>query len=167
MHEHSFFGNPRTWVGVAFVLFVVIFGRKLWAALTKMLDDRAAQIRAELDEAKRLRQEAEAMLKDAEARRAAAAEEALQMLEGARAEAKRVAIAAAAEAEAATRRREQMAIDRIAAAEKAAVNDVRRAAAEIATEATQRVLSEGFDATADEALVDQAIAGLPAALRAA
>jgi F-type H+-transporting ATPase subunit b len=60
-----------------------------------------------------------------------------------------------------------MAIDRIAAAEKAAVNDVRRAAAEIATEATQRVLSEGFDATADEALVDQAIAGLPAALRAA
>src|SRR5579875_537396 len=110
MHEAHFFANPRTWVGVAFVIFVILFGRRIWGALAKMLDDRAAQIQAELDEARRLRTEAEAMLRDAEARRAAAAEDALRLLEGARAEATRVAETAAAEAQAATKRREQMAI---------------------------------------------------------
>jgi F-type H+-transporting ATPase subunit b len=167
MHEQGFFANPRTWVAVAFVAFVVIFGRRVWGALAKLLDDRAAQIRAELDEAQRLRHEAEAMLKDAEARRAAAAEDALRQLAGARAEAQRVAAAAAADAAAATSRREQMAVDRIAAAEKAAVDDVRRAAAEVATAATQLLLTRDFDAAADAALLDTAIAGLPAALRAA
>jgi F-type H+-transporting ATPase subunit b len=59
-----------------------------------------------------------------------------------------------------------MAIDRIAAAEKAAVDDVRLAAADIATTAARQVLVEGLTAEADAKLVDQAIAQLPAALAA-
>src|SRR5436309_14838970 len=100
MHEHSFWANPRTWVGVAFVLFVVIFGRRIWAALAKVLDDHSARIRAELDEASRLRREAEQMLRDAEQRREAALRDAQQMLESAKAEAERVAAAAGEEIEA-------------------------------------------------------------------
>ncbi|MBV9539452.1 MAG: F0F1 ATP synthase subunit B, partial [Acidisphaera sp.] len=53
--EESLFGNPRTWVAIAFVLFFVIFGRRIWSPLAKILDDRGASVRAELDEASRLR----------------------------------------------------------------------------------------------------------------
>jgi len=165
MHEEpGFFAEPRNWVIIAFVLFFVLFGRKLWSALAQMLDDRAAKVRAELEEAARLRQEAEAMLREAEARRSEALREAQAMIDGARNEAGRVAAAAAAEAEAAARRREQMALDRIAAAEKAAVDDVRLTAVEVATVAARQVIAEGLSADADARLIDQAITRLPGAL---
>lgn len=166
MHEESFWANPRTWVGVAFVLFVLLFGRKIWQALAKMLDARTESVRASLAEAAQLRQEAEAMLRDAEARRTAAIEDARRLLEGAKAQAAQVAASAAAEAEAASRRREQMAIDRIAAAEKAALDEVRLAAADVATVAARQVLAQGLGPDADATLVDHAIGQLPTALAA-
>jgi F-type H+-transporting ATPase subunit b len=165
MHEEAgFFAEPRNWVIIAFILFFVIFGRKLWSALAQMLDDRGARVRAELDEAARLRREAEAMLRDAETRRAEALREAQALVEGAKAEAERVAAAAAAEAEASARRREQMAMDRIAAAEKAALDEVRLTAAEVATTAARQVIKDGLSPEADARLVDHAIAQLPSAL---
>jgi F-type H+-transporting ATPase subunit b len=163
-HEESLFADPRNWVLIAFILFFVIFGRKLWSALAAMLDGRGAKVRAELDEAARLRQEAEAMLRDAEARRAEALRDAQALVAGARTEAERVAAAAAADAEAAARRREQMAMDRIAAAEKAAVDEVRLTAAEVATVAARQVIAEGLSAEADSRLIDHAITQLPSAL---
>ncbi len=63
---HEFFAEPRSWVAIAFVIFFVLFGAKLWAALAAMLDKHASGIRAELDEASRLRTEAERMLTDAQ-----------------------------------------------------------------------------------------------------
>ena len=164
MHEESFFANPRTWVGIAFVLFFLIFGKKLWGAVAGILDKRAATIRAELDEASRLRREAEVMLADATARRQQAIADADQLIAGARAEAERVARAAADEAEMSMKRRETMARDRIAAAEKSAIDDVRRLAAEIATDAAREVITTGLSADADAALIDRAITQLPSAL---
>lgn len=164
MQEPGFFAEPRNWVLIAFVLFFAIFGGKLWAALAGMLDARAAKVREELDEAARLRQEAEAMLRDAEARRAEALREAQALIEGAKTEAARVAAAAADEAEASAKRREQMAMDRIAAAEKAAVDEVRLTAAEVATAAARQVIAEGLSAEADARLIDHAITQLPSAL---
>ena len=165
-HEASFFAEPRNWVVLAFILFFVLFGKKLWTPLAAMLDARAAAVKAELEEAARLRREAEAMLRDAEKQRADALTEAKAFIEGARAEADRLAAAAAAEAEASAKRREQMAIDRIAAAEKAAVDDVRLAAVDVATTAARQVLAEGLSAEADSGLIDQAINQLPSALAA-
>lgn len=167
MHEETFFGNPRTWVGLAFILFFVFFGKAIWKALSKLLDDHTAAVRAELDEASRLRREAEAMLRDAQQRREAAMAEAKALIEGARAQAERVAAATAAEAEASAARRERMAMDRIAAAEKAAVDDVRQTAAEVATVAARQMLADGLTAQADGVLIDHAITQLPSALRAA
>jgi F-type H+-transporting ATPase subunit b len=167
MHEASFFGNPRTWVGLAFILFFVFFGRTLWRALTKMLDDHTAAVRAELEEASRLRREAEAMLRDAEQRRTTALAEAEALIAGAKAQAERVTAATAAEAEASAARRERQAIDRISAAEKAAVDEVRQTAAEVATVAARQMLADGLTADADAGLIDHAIGQLPAALRAA
>lgn len=165
-HEESFFGDPRNWVVIAFILFFVLFGRKIWGALAGMLDARAVSVKAELEEASRLRREAESMLRDAEKQRADALADAKALIAGAQAEAGRVTAAAAAEAEASAKRREKMAIDRIAAAEKAAVDDVRLAAADIATTAARQVLAEGLTPAADSALIDQAISQLPAALAA-
>ena len=164
MPNASFFTEPRNWVAVAFVIFFVLFGRKLWTALAAMLDDRAAKVRGELEEAARLRAEAEAMLQEAEQRRARALADAKALIEGARAEAARVAASTTAEAESSARRREQLALDRIAAAEKAAVDEVRATAADIATTAARQVIAEGLSAEADSRLIDHAIAQLPAAL---
>jgi F-type H+-transporting ATPase subunit b len=145
-------------------LFFILFGKKLWGALAGMLDARAASVRAELDEAARLKSEAQAMLKEAEAARVKAEADAKRLIDGAAAEAARVAEASRAETEAAARRREQMALDRIAAAQKQAVDDVRSAAAELATIAARQVIAEGLSPESSAALIDQAIAQLPAAL---
>ena len=160
----EFFAEPRNWVFLAFVVFFVLFGKMLWVAIRDILDRRAALVRAELDEAERLRREAEAMLADAKQRREAAIADAQRLLEGAKHEAERLTAAAAAEAEAAAKRRERMALDRIAAAEKAAVDEVRVTAAQIATGASERVIRDGLTPAADAALIDRAISGLPAAL---
>ena len=163
-HHETFFGNPRTWIGLAFVVFYLIFGRKLWAAVAGMLDKRATNIRAELDEAARLRTEAEAMLRDATAQREQALRDAQAMLEHAKAEAVQVGETARADAAEAAKRRERMAMDRIGAAEKAAVSEVRQAAADIAARAAEQVIAQGFGAEQDAALVDRAIQRLPSAL---
>jgi F-type H+-transporting ATPase subunit b len=163
-HDESFFAEPKNWVVLAFILFFILFGKKLWGALAGILDARAVAVKAEIEEAYRLRREAESMLRDAEKQRADALAEAKALIAGARTEAGRLAAAAAAEAEASARRREQMAVDRIAAAEKAAVDDVRLAAADIATTAARQVLAEGLTADADSALIDQAFTQLPTAL---
>ena len=165
--QASFFADPHVWEAVSFVLFFLLLGRTIWSKLTGMLDARGAAVQAELAEASRLRGEAEAMLRQAEADRATALVEAKQLLERAQAEAVRVGEAAQAEAEAAAKRRERMALDRIASAEAGALADVRNIAAEIATAAARAVIAEKLDASADAVLIDRAVAELPMALRAA
>ncbi len=162
--EPGFFTEPSHWVVLAFFLFFIFFGKKLWGALAGMLDARAASVRAEIDEAARLKSEAEAMLKDAEATRARAQSEAKTLIEGAAAEAARVTEAGRVEAEASAKRREQMALDRIAAAQKQAVDEIRSSAAELATIAARQVIAEGLSLDSSNALIDHAIAHLPAAL---
>lgn len=163
-HHGSLWSDPRFWVGFAFFLFFVIFGKKIIGPLLAALDNRAIAIRRELDEASRLRKEAEAMLADANTKREAALRDAQAMIEQARVEAERVGETARADAAASATRREQMAIDRIGAAEKAAVTDVRLAAAEFAGRAAEQVIASSFGADADAPLIDRAIQGLPTAL---
>ena len=164
-HQHeSLFADPRTWVGIAFIIFFVIFGSRIWVALTGLLDKRGEAIRSELDSAARLRREAEAMLQDAKVQRETALREAEAMLARAHEEAARVAVTARADAATSATRRERLAMERIGAAEKAAVTDVRLAAADVAARAAEQVIANGFGADADAALIDHAIQGLPTAL---
>jgi F-type H+-transporting ATPase subunit b len=166
-HYEHFWLNPTFWVAVSFVIFVVLLGRTMWGKATEALDARATKIRADLDESARLRAEAEAMRRQAEADRAAALAEAETLLARAKAEAERLSAATAAEAEAAAKRRERMAMDRIHAAEAGALAEVRNAAAMIATAAAREVIAQNLDAAADAKLIDAAVADLPRALRAA
>ncbi|MGH7067114.1 MAG: F0F1 ATP synthase subunit B [Acetobacteraceae bacterium] len=152
------------WVVVAFVIFFVLFGKKLWTVMAAGLDARAASIRAEIAEAQRLREEAEVMLRDAKTRRNQALQEAETLLGRVKAEAAGIAAQAEQEAVKAGERRERMASDRIRAAEKAAITAVRIAAVEVATAAATEVIRQQVDPTADAALLSHAIAGLPMAL---
>lgn len=163
----SFMADPTFWVAVSFVLFFVLLGSKLWKAGTGALDSRADGIRKRIDEANKLRLEAEGKLKEAEAARVAAVKEAGELLERAKTEAARIVATAAAEAETSAERRKQLALQRIAAAEASAIADVRNTAADIATAATRAVLAETMDAAADGAMIDRSLADLPRALRVA
>jgi F-type H+-transporting ATPase subunit b len=170
MHAHHyehFYLDPKFWVAVSFVIFVALVGKLAWTRATAMLDARGARIKAELEEASRLRAEAEAMMIAARKEREQAIKDAAAMLERAKAEAERVATAAKAEAEASARRRERMAMDRIAAAEASAVTEIRNAAAEIATTAVREIIAQKHGAAADAPLVDAAISSLPTAFKAA
>lgn len=155
------------WVLIAILIFAVIAGRKIMAAVNGMLDARTASVQSAVDEAARLKAEAETMLRDAKLAQAQALEDAKNILATAQAGAARMAAELEAEAKTTAKWRERMAMERIAAAEAAAVHDVRAAAIDIATAASSAILRDGFGAEADAAMLDQAIAGVPGALRQA
>jgi len=119
----EFIASPNTWILVAFIFFVGLFGRKAYAAIGKILDARADKIRSELENATHLREEAQAVLADYERKRQAAEEEAEQMVEHARVEAERQAAAALVALEESMKRRTEMAMQRIARAEEDAMRE--------------------------------------------
>jgi F-type H+-transporting ATPase subunit b len=162
-HAH-FWQYGTFWVTVAVVLFLAVFGRKLLGGIFGAVDNRSASIQRELDEAQRLRHDAEAMLLDAQRRQAEAVRFAHDMLENARKRAERIAQDLAKDAAETQARREAMVTDRINAAKLNAIKEVRAAAASLAVEAATRVLHDSFDADRDASAIDHAIEGLPAAL---
>ena len=135
--------NPETWVAVAFVIFVGLLGYLgVHRQLTKALDNRAGRIKSELDEARRLKEEAITLLKEYQRKREAAEGEAQSIVTEARAEADRLAAEAKVKAEEFVTRRTKMAEQKIAQAEAQAVADVRSAAAEAAVAAAEKILTQ-------------------------
>lgn len=137
------FFDPETWVAVAFVILMVVFGylgvfNKAMAAL----DHRADRIKAELDDATRLKQEAAKVLADYRARSATAEREAADIIANAKSEAERIATEAKAKMEDFVARRTKTAESKIALAEAQALADVRAAAAEAAVQAASTILSQ-------------------------
>lgn len=153
--------GATAWVSLAMLLFLGILAwKKVPALIGKMLDDKIAGIRAQLDEASALRKEAEALRDEYAAKLAALDGEAAAIK--ARAEEEAAALVARTEADAKelVARRQRMAEDRIAAAERAAVADVRTAASRAAVTAATSLLSERLDGSADKPLIDKAIADI-------
>jgi F-type H+-transporting ATPase subunit b len=135
--------EPETWVALAFVAFVAVLGYVgVFRMLGKSLDDRAGRIKAELDEARKLKDEAAQLLAEYQRKRSEAESEAQEIVAGAKAEAERLAIEAKAKIEEFVARRTKMAETKIAQAEAQAAADVRSAAAEAAIAAAAKVLSE-------------------------
>ncbi len=148
------------WVALAFVIFVAAVYRPVGRMISAALDARGARIREELDEAVRLREEAQALLAQYERQQSEAAAEAERILAHAGDEAARQAENAAEALEAALERRKQQALDRIARAEEEALAEVRGAAVDIAVGATRKLLADRLDAKRRAALIDEAIAEL-------
>ncbi|MCK1281162.1 F-type H+-transporting ATPase subunit b [Bradyrhizobium sp. JR7.2] len=137
------FFDPETWVAIAFVILMVLFGYLgVFKKVTTALDHRADRIKAELDDATRLKQEAAKVLADYKARSATAEREAADIIANAKSEAERIATEAKAKMEDFVARRTKTAESKIALAEAQAVADVRAAAAEAAVQAASTILSQ-------------------------
>ena len=160
--EFSAFGlNPGGWVALAsIILFAIMIWKKVPGAVVGMLDKRIAEVRGQLDEANKLRADAEGLKAEYEAKLAAAAGEADEMRARAQSEADALVAKAKADTTALIARRKKMAEDRIAAAEAGALAEVRAAAAKAATTAATALIAANHDAAADKALIDQAIAAV-------
>ena len=135
--------EPETWVAIAFFVFV---GGLAWLGVhktvTRSLDARRDRIKAELDEAAKLKTEAMALLAEYQKKRDDAEKEAQSIIAEARAEAERMAADSKVKAEEFVARRTKMAETKIAQAEAQAVADVRAAAAEAAIAAAETLLTE-------------------------
>ncbi len=151
------FADPTFWVAVAFVVAIAIVARPLSRMALAGLDNRRQRIADELEEARRLREEAQALLAAQERRQREASREAEAILAQAGEEADRLAKQAAEELERQVERRRQQAEERIAQAEADAMRELRAATAELALKAARKLLGDKLDEARQARLVDQAI----------
>jgi F-type H+-transporting ATPase subunit b len=153
--------TATAWVSLAMVVVIVLL---LWKKVPSLigagLDKKIASIRANLDEAAALRADAENIKAEYEAKAQAAAKEAETMIAHARSEADAIVSQARADAASLIERRGKMAEDKIAAAERTAVAEVRAKAANAAAAAATTLIAERHNAKADKPLVDETITGL-------
>lgn len=150
--------DPTTWVLVALLAFLgVLAYLGVPALLTKALDDRAAAVATELEEARRLREEAQEVLAGYQRRQRAAEQEAQAILERARREADAVAKAMREELTERLQRRAQMAERKIAQAEAEAESLVRQQATRLAAGAAAAVFKDGLDPQARDRLIADSI----------
>jgi F-type H+-transporting ATPase subunit b len=159
-HEQEF------WFAVAFVFFIGTAFKPLKKMLTGTLDARAAKAHAEVEEARRLRAEAQALLDEYRSKQSQAAKDAADILAAAKDEAELMRQEAEAELKRTLAAREAQAMDRIAFAEQAAIQSVKARAVEIAVRAATELVRDAIDANAANTLVDQAIEELPRRARA-
>jgi F-type H+-transporting ATPase subunit b len=153
------------WVAVGFFLFVgVLVYYGIPKKMLDALDRRTARIKIELDDARRLRDEAAALLAEYRRKREAADAEAAAILAGARDEAERVAAEAKTRMEEFVARRSQVAQNKIAQAETQAVADVRAAAAEAAVAAAEKILSQSAKGEVADRLLTEGIRDVKAKL---
>ncbi|MBX7496368.1 hypothetical protein K3172_10935 [Qipengyuania sp. 6B39] len=153
---------PYQWVSIAMavLLLIAFVFAKVHKTIAGGLDNRIAAIKSQLDEAKQLRAEAEALRDEYSAKIAGAEKDAEAMLANAQHEADAILEKAEADSKSMVERRKRMAEDKIAAAEREAVEDVRNRAATAATQASRKLIAEKHDAEADKALADKVIAGI-------
>ncbi|HEY2249086.1 MAG TPA: ATP F0F1 synthase subunit B [Bradyrhizobium sp.] len=153
------FEDPETWVAIAFVILMGVFA---WLGVHRTmftaLDHRSERIKAELDDARRLKDEAAKVLDEYKARRASAEREAEEIVTNARAEAERIAANAKTKMEDFVARRTKTAESKIALAEAQALADVRAAAAEAAVTAATTILSQSVKGQVADDLLAKGIA---------
>jgi len=155
MHSTTF------WVAVAFAVFAIAAFKPGKRILGEALDGRIAKIREEVEEAQRLREEAQATLASYQRRQREAIQEAEQIIAHAREEAERARANAMTDLEDSIARREQQAAIKIAQAEAAALDEIREKAVDMAIEAAARLLEKKMAGEAGEKFVASAIKDIP------
>lgn len=155
------FEDPTFWVAVGTTLFVLLAIRmKVPSMVTTMLDERAAGIKAELDEARRLRQEAEVLLAEYRKKTSNAVQEAQAIVDSAKVSAERLVVEAKAQLAQQLERRAKMAEQKIAQAEADAIAEVRSAATSAAVAAAGDVIAKRMTEGKGDSLIDSAIGEL-------
>ena len=155
----SMFAEPEFWVAVAFVILMGVFAYLgVHRTVLTALDHRSDRIKAELDDARRLKDEAAKLLAEYKARHASAEREAQDIIAGAKAEAERIAAEAKTKMEDFVARRTKTAESKIALAEAQALADVRSAAANAAVTAASTILSQSVKGQVADDLLAKGIA---------
>jgi F-type H+-transporting ATPase subunit b len=161
----EFLREPETWVAVGFLVIVGIFlYRRVPAFAAAALDARSAAIAKELDEAKRLREEAEAVLAEYARKFASVEKEAATIIADARAEAERFAAEQRTALKAQIERRAQQAQEKIAQAEAHATAEIRELAADAAVAAAEKLIAARLDEKRAASLIEKSIKELPGKL---
>jgi F-type H+-transporting ATPase subunit b len=151
--------DAETWVAVAFIILLGLFAYMgVHRTVLKALDTRSARIKAELDDARRLKDEAAKVLSEYKTRRLSAEREAEEIIANAKAEAERIATEAKAKMEDFVTRRTKTAESKIALAEAQALADVRAAAADAAVAAASTILSQSVKGQVADDLLTKGIA---------
>ena len=146
----SLLDDPRLWVALAFVVFTLLSYKKVAGFMTRSLDERSAKIKSELDEARRLREEAESVLAQYKQRQAEYAKEAESLLEQACEDAEVLRTHAEHEMKSALDTRMKQALERISQEEEKAIADVRNHVVDIALSAARRIIAEHVGMSQDE-----------------
>ena len=159
------FAQPEFWVAIAFVILMGVF---VWLGVhrtvLKALDHRSDRIKGELDDARRLKDDAAKLLAEYQAKRTSAEREAQDIIAAARVEAERIAAEAKTKMEDFVTRRTKTAESKIALAEAQAMADVRAAAADAAVAAASMVLSQTVKGDVADNLLSKGIAEVKAKL---
>jgi F-type H+-transporting ATPase subunit b len=152
------FAEPEFWVAVAFVILMGVFAYfGIHRTVLQSLDHRRDRIKAELDDARRLKDDAAKLLAEYQARRASAEREAQDIIASAQADAERIASEAKAKLEDFVTRRTKTAESKIALAEAQAIADVRSAAANAAVTAASTILSQSVKGSVADDLLAKGI----------
>ena len=158
--------DAEFWTGLALlVFFALMLALGVHKAAGKALDSKAAKIQADLDEAQRLREEAQGLLASLKTQREQSEKLAAEMLANAKAEAKRLEAEAKAKLEEQIKRRQELAERRISNAEAQASADVKAAAADLAAQLAENVLAKRLDGAKSDPLIDVAVGQLATKLK--
>ena len=152
--------DPTFWVAMGFLILAILAVLFVRKPILGMLDARVDSVRASLDEAASLREEAQQLLAEYQRKQRAAIKETDAIAARAKEEAERIARDSTKALEAALKRREKSALDKIAQAEADAVREVQRISVEIAVDATRVLIADKLDAARADAVIDEAISDL-------
>jgi F-type H+-transporting ATPase subunit b len=159
------FREAETWVAVAFVLFIGLgIYLKVPAMLAKMLDERADKISKELAEARKLREEAQALLAEYQKKRVEAEKDAANIVAQAKIEAQAYSVETRKKLAETIERRTKQAAQKIAQAEAAAIKEVRSTATEAAIAAASKLVGEAVQGAKGTKLIDESIAAVKSRL---
>ena len=153
--------NPSLWVAISFVLFLALIAKPAWNFITSSLDKRIDEIRTKIEEATKLREEAQDILAAHKRKLSDAEKEADNIVIKAREEAQILKTKLTKDLENALQRREKLAMDRIAQAETDAQEEVRALTTDIALAAARGLLADAVQNDKADALINDAIKELP------
>lgn len=149
--------SPTFWVAVAFVVFLALVWKPLGRLIGGALDSRSARIKEELDEAVRLREEAQSVLASYQSKQQQALKEAEEIVLAAKRDAEKMREEAKANLENTLDKRIKLATQKIAQAEKAVLEDVKNNAIDIAVGAARALIKEQVESGKAEDLVKMAM----------
>ena len=137
--------SQTAWVLIAFILFFVLIGKKLWSALTTNLDHRKKMIENELNEAKKLREEAQAELNASLKKQKEINKQVLDIINEAKSSAKQIEVDALKKSDIIIKRKEEQAKQKINNAQIEAINNIKNISAELSVKSAKIYIQNELD----------------------